>query len=129
MEQTDLFAQPAFTAPFDHQSFIALLIEQEKLLHSDIALAKLLNGSKIDDAFYLILLLLRAQRQQHSCLELEQIDWQNPFSLPVKLQGENVLTAPWSDDKQAAIKALASHAAVGDDKPMKLLNNNLYLAR
>lgn len=74
MEQTDLFAQPAFTAPFDHQSFIGLLIEQEKLLHSDIALAKLLNASKIDDVFYLILLLLRAQRQQHSCLELEQID-------------------------------------------------------
>lgn len=129
MEQTDLFAQPAFTAPFDHQSFIALLIEQEKLLHSDIALAKLLNDSEIDDAFYLILLLLRAQRQQHSCLELEQIDWQNPFALPVKLQGETLLTSPWSEDKQAAIKALATHAAVGDDKPMRLLNNNLYLAR
>ena len=56
MEQTDLFAQPAFTAPFDHQNFIALLTEQEKLLHSDMALAKLLNESKIDDAFYLILL-------------------------------------------------------------------------
>ena len=129
MEQPDLFEQCPENMSFNHLNFVQLLVKQEKVLHSDVALAKLLNKEKIDDIFYLILLLLKAQRQQHSCLELNDIDWQNPFSLSRTIDGQLVILSPWQQDKKNILHQLFEHHAVGDDKPLRLLNNAFYLAR
>ncbi|MCF6442751.1 exodeoxyribonuclease V subunit alpha [Pseudoalteromonas luteoviolacea] len=113
---------------FDDALFIEVLIEQRKVRSVDIALAKLLCDSQFCDVFYLILLVLKAEQNQHSCLLLDTIDWFNPFELNIEQLTHSIELTPFVD-KDKALQALSCHQAVGHDKPIVLFKNQLYLAR
>lgn len=113
---------------FDHHSFIALLLEHKRVGKADIALAKLLNQQGYDDYFYVFLLLLIAHGRQHSCLELDSINYQDPFELSYAVADESVKLSPFSSTG-IAVAALAQHPAIGEDKPLRLYADKLYLAR
>ncbi|PHI38829.1 exodeoxyribonuclease V subunit alpha [Pseudoalteromonas sp. GCY] len=113
---------------FDHHGFTALLLEHKRVGKADIALAKLLNQQGYDDHFYVFLLLLIAHGRQHSCLELDSIDYQDPFELSYAVADESVELSPFSSTG-IAVAALAQHPAIGEDKPLRLYGNKLYLAR
>ncbi|MDK2597977.1 exodeoxyribonuclease V subunit alpha [Pseudoalteromonas obscura] len=113
---------------FDDTLFLDVLLEQRKVRSVDIALAKLLCDSQFDDVFYLILLLLKAEQNQHSCLVLNDIDWFNPFELSLEKMEQTIELTPFKD-KLNALESLHSHPAVGDDKPIVIFNEQLYLAR
>ncbi|ESP90369.1 exodeoxyribonuclease V subunit alpha [Pseudoalteromonas luteoviolacea] len=113
---------------FDDTLFLDVLLEQRKVRSVDIALAKLLCESQFDDVFYLILLLLKAEQNQHSCLVLNDIDWFNPFELNLEQMEQTIELTPFKDKSQA-LESLHSHPAVGDDKPIVMFNEQLYLAR
>ncbi|TQF71472.1 exodeoxyribonuclease V subunit alpha [Pseudoalteromonas luteoviolacea] len=113
---------------FDDALFQTILLEQNKVRDVDIALAKLLCEGNTGDVFYLILLLLQSEQNQNSCLVLSEIDWYNPFLLQSELIAEQIELTPFKDQR-LALAALAQHNAVGDDKPLVLFNNHLYLAR
>ena len=65
------------------------LIENEKISQLDIELAKLLTNeavnldqdTQVSEIFYLILLLSIANSRQHTCLDLNTVNWTNPFGL------------------------------------------------
>lgn len=131
MSQLDLFSEegaPAST--IDHGKYLTYLLAQGRLRHSDIALAKLLNNQKLNDCFYVILLLLKSEQNQHSCLAYSDIDWDNPFSLIVELVEEDLPITPWQSSSGKKIwQRLDSHHAVGDGKPLQLFAQKLYLSR
>ncbi|OHU87793.1 MULTISPECIES: exodeoxyribonuclease V subunit alpha [Pseudoalteromonas] len=127
MSQLDLF-EDATRHDFDHDAFINLLLQESRVRYADVALAKLLNKQTIDDVFYLILLLLRAEQLQHSCLAFDDIDWQDPFAMQAHYQLGNA--APWQEQVHHKIwQKLAQHQAVGVDKPLTLFAQKLYLSR
>ncbi|CAM3963263.1 exodeoxyribonuclease V subunit alpha [Pseudoalteromonas byunsanensis] len=127
MSQLDLFDDTTQNN-FDHNAFIELLLKESRIRHADVALAKLLNKQIIDDIFYLILLLLRAEQQQHSCLAYEDIDWQDPFTIQAHCQADS--TAPWQEATHLKVwQKLQRHPAVGADKPLTLFAQKLYLSR
>ncbi|AOT09014.1 exodeoxyribonuclease V subunit alpha [Pseudoalteromonas luteoviolacea] len=113
---------------FDDMLFLEVLIEQRKVRSVDIALAKLLCNGLYDDVFYLILLLLKAEQSQNSCLILDDLDWFNPFELNVEQIEQPIELTPFND-KVKALESVNSHPAVGDSKPIVLFNGQLYLAR
>ncbi|BBN81976.1 RecBCD enzyme subunit RecD [Pseudoalteromonas sp. A25] len=127
MSQLDLFADIQ-EAVFDHDDYIGSLLSHTRIRHADLALAKLLNQQRVDDCLYLILLLLRAEQQQHSCLSYEEINWADPFSLAMhELEGP---LAPWQPHNAGTIwQQLLQHPAVGDGKPLVLFADKLYLSR
>ncbi len=90
----------------------------------DVELAELLCQGNRDEVFYLILLLLDAQQKQHSCLALEEVNWENPFSLP----DDAAMLSPFVC-RSTAEQALLDHPAVGDHRPLKLFAGKLYFAR
>ncbi|MCH2089574.1 MAG: hypothetical protein MK175_20535, partial [Pseudoalteromonas sp.] len=70
------------------QPLLSYLLEAKRIRLVDVKLAELLTGTETlvenneaahNEVFYLILLLAAAQQSQHSCLELANINWQNPF--------------------------------------------------
>ena len=69
------------------------LIENEKISQLDIELAKLLTNEQVNldedcqvsEMFYLILLLSIANSRQHTCLDLNTVNWTNPFGLKNRL--------------------------------------------
>ncbi|MBE0363281.1 exodeoxyribonuclease V alpha subunit [Pseudoalteromonas ulvae UL12] len=97
------------------------LLEQEKITPLDVELAQLLVRNESDPLFYIVLLLSNTNARQHTCLTLSEIDWHNPFNL----------SEPWSPfaDTQSCINALMQHDAVGEDKPLRLVEERLYFAR
>lgn len=113
---------------FDDTAFLEVLLEQRKVRSVDIALAKLLCDGQFNDVFYLILLLLKAEQSQNSCLILGQIDWFNPFELNVEQIEQHIELTPFKD-KAKALDSLTSHPAVGENKPITVFNEQLYLAR
>ncbi|OCQ22468.1 exodeoxyribonuclease V subunit alpha [Pseudoalteromonas luteoviolacea] len=113
---------------FDDKLFQATLLEQNKVREVDIALAKLLCQGNAGDVFYLVLLLLQAEQSQHSCLVLAEVDWFNPYGLQSELLAEGVELTPFKDQEQT-IATLQRHPAVGEDKPLVLFEERLYLAR
>ncbi|MFC3034628.1 exodeoxyribonuclease V subunit alpha [Pseudoalteromonas fenneropenaei] len=115
-----------FNAPdFDHSGFIKRLLAEEKIRYSDVQLAKLLCNDT-DDVFYLVLLLLRAEQQQHTCLDLNSLMWENPFQLSVIDESQPL--SPFISREQACDKLL-HHPAVGEGKPLQCFAHYLYLAR
>lgn len=103
-----------------------LLIEHDKIDAFDIQLAEILVAESDSPVFYLVLLLSRAVRSQHSCLPLTSIDRDDPFHLALTSHGKKESPFTAQDDFAAL---LTSHIAVGDDKPLRLYNDNLYFAR
>ena len=89
------------------------LLEQEKIASLDVELAQLLIRDESDPLFYMVLLLSNTNARQHTCLILSEIDWHNPFNLP----------EPWSPfaDTKSCINALVQHEAVGEGKPLRLV--------
>jgi len=121
------------------------LIENEKISQLDIELAKLLTNEQLDleqgknhsEIFYLILLLSIANSRQHTCLDLNTVNWTNPFGLKstVLLDGalpnadiENESLTPFNDLNALAL-IIQNHDSVGDNKPLRLLGDKLYFAR
>ena len=100
---------------------LSLLLEHEKITPLDAELAKLLITDESDPLFYIVLLLSSANARQHTCLLLSDIDWYNPFNMP----------QAWSPfaDTQSCMQALAQHEAVGENKPLRLVEDRLYFAR
>ncbi|MBQ4845953.1 exodeoxyribonuclease V subunit alpha [Pseudoalteromonas sp. MMG005] len=131
MSQLDLFSaggEPECV--MDHGLYLNYLIAQGRIRHSDIALAKLLNKNETNDIFYLILLLLQAEQNQHSCLAFTDIDWNNPFSLVMELMDETIPMTPWACSTGTKIwQGLVNHHAVGEGKPLQLFAQRLYLSR
>lgn len=129
MSQLDLFngtSEPPSMPT--REDCIALLLQEEKIRHSDLALANILNNNKVDDALYIFLLLFRAQLNQHSCLALEDINWLNPFGV-----NDSTLSAHpfiWQNNDYAQLwQSLETHHAVGEGKPLQLFANKLYTTR
>ena len=112
------------------------LLSENRVRMVDIKLAELLCEHQHDDVFYLILLLSNAQQSQHSCLTLNELDWQNPFNLrqaefsPLILSVPDSLS-PFNDgfSTEQALICLQHHASVGPEKPLLLFDNRLYFAR
>jgi exodeoxyribonuclease V alpha subunit len=131
MSQLNLFAaEEAPQESIDHGKYLTYLLTQGRVRHSDIALAKLLNNQKLNDSFYLILLLLKSEQNQHSCLSFSDIDWNNPFSLAIELLDEGIPLTPWQSSSGSKIwQRLHSHHAVGEEKPLQLFAQKLYLSR
>ena len=116
------------------------LLDENRIRMVDIKLADLLCDAIQEqgktDAYYLILLLCLSGQSQHSCLDLTGIDWRNPFNLRqsdfTKLAGTIPdRVSPFSDDftTESALQCLQKHQSVGDDKPLKLLQQRLYFSR
>ena len=105
-----------------------LLLANEKIDLFDIKLAELLvpDFDANPVVFYTVLLLSRAVRSQHSCLPLDKINLQDPFALALTEHG--IKETPFSDYEEL-VNSIASHHAVGKDKPLRLVGGNLYLAR
>ncbi|WP_052140964.1 exodeoxyribonuclease V subunit alpha [Pseudoalteromonas piratica] len=103
-----------------------LLIEHDKIDAFDIQLAEILVPEADSPVFYLVLLLSRAIRAQHSCLPLSSIDRNDPFGLIHTAHGKKETPFSLQDD---FTKLLTSHMAVGDNKPLRFYNDNLYFAR
>ncbi|WP_462158502.1 exodeoxyribonuclease V subunit alpha [Pseudoalteromonas sp. GB56] len=103
---------------------IDVLLAQSKVRTVDIELAKLLVGECNSDGFYLILLLLKAMNSQHTCLDFDTVDWQNPFVLDSRLGDVEVFSSSFS-----LSSTLAHLSCVGDNNPVRLVDNRLYLAR
>jgi len=112
------------------------LLSENRVRMVDIKLADLLCEQQHDDVFYLILLLSNAQQSQHSCLTLNELDWQNPFNLrqaefsPLALSVPDCLS-PFCDGftTEQALVCLQNHASVGAEKPLLLFDNRLYFSR
>ncbi|CAH9054825.1 RecBCD enzyme subunit RecD [Pseudoalteromonas holothuriae] len=127
MSQLDLFADSELI-DFDHDVYINILLQQSRIRHADLGLAKLLNYQRIDENFYVILLLLRAEQQQHSCLVFDDVDWFDPFLL--KICQLDSPQAPWLANEALVIwQQLAIHPAIGEGKPLVLFRDKLYLSR
>ena len=117
-------------------SLLDYLLSENRVRMVDIKLAELLCEHQHDDVFYLILLLSNAQQSQHSCLTLNELDWQNPFNLrqaefsPLVLSVPDSLS-PFNDgfSTEQALICLQHHASVGSEKPLLLFDNRLYFAR
>ncbi|MEI8706301.1 exodeoxyribonuclease V subunit alpha [Pseudoalteromonas sp. B62] len=116
------------------------LLAQKRLRVVDVKLAELLCANNIEqthnELFYIILLLCLSQQSQHSCLTLNEVDWNNPFNLRNsdfnKLDGNVPSTlSPFGDDfnVHTALSYLQSHESVGENKPLQLFNERLYFAR
>ena len=116
------------------------LLSENRLRMVDIKLAELLCSSEQtqqpNDVYSLLLLLCLSQQSQHSCLDLAQVDWRNPFNLRqsdfTKLAGIIPDTlSPFSDTftTAEAINCLQNHPSVGETKPLQLLEQRLYFAR
>ncbi|WP_440053451.1 exodeoxyribonuclease V subunit alpha [Pseudoalteromonas sp. T1lg65] len=112
----------------DHDVFIAELLKHGRIGKADLALAQLLNQQTAKEGLYLILLLLISHARQHSCLDLAEIDWRDPFELGYLLDSSELPLSPFSIDFDAQ-QVLNEHPAVGYDKPLRLFDNRLYLAR
>jgi len=121
------------------------LIENEKISQLDIELAKLLTSEDVNleqdthvsEIFYLILLLSIANNRQHTCLDLNTVNWTNPFGLknlilpegtPILTGAENDSLTPFNDLNALALM-IQNHASVGDNKPLRLIGDKLYFAR
>ncbi|PCK31806.1 exodeoxyribonuclease V subunit alpha [Pseudoalteromonas piscicida] len=113
---------------FDHHGFIDLLLEHKRIGKADLALAKLLNEQRLDDYLYVFLLLLITHSRQHSCLVLDEINWQDPFDLGYLIDSDGEVLSPFIS-VPVTVEALAQHQAVGEDKPLRLYGSKLYLAR
>ncbi|MFY8273358.1 exodeoxyribonuclease V subunit alpha [Pseudoalteromonas sp. SSDWG2] len=103
---------------------IETLISQKKVRKVDVELAKLLTGEEQGDGFYLILLLLSAMNNQHTCLELNTIDWQNPFAIDPR--SEQMVTFSANFELNQVLKNLP---CVGARQPVRVVDSRLYLAR
>ncbi|WP_042143901.1 MULTISPECIES: exodeoxyribonuclease V subunit alpha [unclassified Pseudoalteromonas] len=121
------------------------LIENEKISQLDIELAKLLTNeqvnldedSQVSEMFYLILLLSIANSRQHTCLDLNTVNWTNPFGLKNRLISdeqqplsaiESESLTPFNDLNTLAL-TIQNHMSVGDNKPLRLIGDKLYFAR
>ncbi len=103
-----------------------LLIEYDKIDQFDLNLASILVPDSDSKVFYLVLLLSRAVRSQHSCLPLESIDKDDPFNLALTEYGKK--QSPFtSDDDFCAL--LQAHQSVGEQQPLRLFAKHLYFAR
>lgn len=103
-----------------------LLIKYEKVDTLDIQFTTLIEPNTEHPIFYLILLLSRAVRLQHSCLPLSMIDIDDPFCLNYTdhQRKETVF------DSLTHIQTLLQHHdAVGQEKPLTLYQGHLYLSR
>jgi len=121
------------------------LIENEKISQLDIELAKLLTNeavnldqdTQVSEIFYLILLLSIANSRQHTCLDLNTVNWTNPFGFKntiltdeaqsLSVMGNESLT-PFNDLNALAL-TIQNHMSVGDNKPLRLIGDKLYFAR
>lgn len=153
-------AQPAEHAQSDSvlpakeiktQPLLSYLLEAKRIRLVDVKLAELLTGTETvagsqslienndaahNEVFYLILLLAAAQQSQHSCLELVNINWQNPFEIREQSLADASIAAPevltpfdMEFGLNEAVNKLMNAACVGDDKPLLLFANKLYFAR
>ena len=121
------------------------LIENEKISQLDIELAKLLTNEQVNldedcqvsEMFYLILLLSIANSRQHTCLDLNTVNWTNPFGLKNRLISdeqqplsaiESESLTPFNDLNTLAL-TIQNHMSVGDNKPLRLIGDKLYFAR
>ena len=91
------------------QPLLSYLLEAKRIRLVDVKLAELLTGTETvtgsqtlienndaahSEVFYLILLLAAAQQSQHSCLELVNINWQNPFEIKEQSLADASIAAP-----------------------------------
>ena len=121
------------------------LIENEKISQLDIELAKLLTNEQVNldadcqvsEMFYLILLLSIANSRQHTCLDLNTVNWTNPFGLKNRVipdepqplsEIESESLTPFNDLNALALM-IQNHISVGDNKPLRLIGDKLYFAR
>ncbi|MBU2970205.1 exodeoxyribonuclease V subunit alpha [Pseudoalteromonas sp. C2R02] len=121
------------------------LIENEKISQLDIELAKLLTNEQVNldedcqvsEMFYLILLLSIANSRQHTCLDLNTVNWTNPFGLKNRLISdapqplsaiESESLTPFNDLNTLAL-TIQNHMSVGDNEPLRLIGDKLYFAR
>ena len=133
------------------QPLLSYLLEAKRIRLVDVKLAELLTGTETvagsqtlienndaahNEVFYLILLLAAAQQSQHSCLELVNINWQNPFEIREQSLADASIAAPevltpfdMEFGLNEAVNKLMNAECVGDDKPLLLFANKLYFAR
>uniref|UniRef100_UPI0026034503 AAA family ATPase n=1 Tax=uncultured Pseudoalteromonas sp. TaxID=114053 RepID=UPI0026034503 len=127
------------------QPLLSYLLEAKRIRLVDVKLAELLTGTETlvenneaahNEVFYLILLLAAAQQSQHSCLELVNINWQNPFEIREQSFADASIAAPevltpfaMEFSLNEVVNKLMNAECVGDDKPLLLFANKLYFAR
>ena len=121
------------------------LIENDKISQLDNELAKLLTNEQVNldedcqvsEMFYLILLLSIANSRQHTCLDLNTVNWTNPFGLKNRLISdepqplaaiESESLTPFNDINNLTL-TIQNHMSVGDNKPLRLIGDELYFAR
>ncbi|WP_105265004.1 exodeoxyribonuclease V subunit alpha [Pseudoalteromonas sp. T1lg76] len=106
---------------------IELLQAHDKVRTVDIELAKLLLGEPLhggnEMGFYLLLLLLKAMNEQHSCLDLTTLDISNPFALDLRS------LEPGLELGLDIELGLSQLPCIGEQMPLRLRDNALYLAR
>ncbi|CCQ11750.1 Exodeoxyribonuclease V alpha chain [Pseudoalteromonas luteoviolacea B = ATCC 29581] len=115
------------SVPGNSGDYITHLCQIEKVRPCDVRLAEFLANEN-EDIKLVILLLLNAEQNQHSCLELERLNEDNPFSLneEQRKNGFEVFPLRLGPD---LYNALVGHPAIGESKPLALLNNKLYSGR
>lgn len=116
------------------------LLNENRLRMVDIKLADLLcqqnKNTDKSDVYNIILLLCLAGQSQHSCLNLDEVNWINPFNLRqsdfTKADGTvpDKLSPFIEDfDTQCAINCLQAHPSVGEQQPLQLFGSRLYFSR
>ncbi len=103
---------------------LTLLLEHEKISNLDIKIAQQLtleNSEEKSQYFYLVLLLSVAMRRQHTCLDLNMVNWQNPFSLDKNI-------SPFQD-VVLLLNTLPELSFIGENKPLIIRQDKLYFAR
>lgn len=117
-----------FEVPYvDLNAYSDVLLEQQKVRYSDIKLAKLIAGDS-HTLYFLCLLLMVAERAQHTCLHLDSVNWHNPFNLKESVLSEGVPATPFV--AHVDIDALCqSHRAFALGGPLQFFAGRLYLTR
>ncbi|TMO49005.1 exodeoxyribonuclease V subunit alpha [Pseudoalteromonas ruthenica] len=106
---------------------LEVLLEQRKVRTVDVELAALLVDEQqppYSEGFYIILLLLKAMHEQHTCLDLHSVNWDNPFELDTRAPVPAFFAPDF--DAPGCLNALP---CTGAEKPLRIHGQRVYLAR
>lgn len=111
----------------DRNTYSDVLLEQQKVRYSDIKLAKLIAGDS-DSLYFLCLLLLVAERAQHTCLHLGSVNWNNPFNVKESVLAEGIPATPFISEVDMETLQ-QTHPAFAVGGPLQFFAGRLYLTR
>lgn len=109
------------------------LLAQKRINKLDQQLAQLLSQHEAPEqqhnCFYLVLLLMHQMKSQHSCLELNKVNWQNPFALVTTATDEPLSPFATQFDPLASLQTMQCVSDNPNNTPLVLFAGRLYLAR